>query len=108
MRYEGLPFWFALFIGNVVSVLLLSRLVPWFGKLLRWWLIPDGRRDWRRDVASAGLMLGIYTACLLVFSQVPGRRSRRDCHTRFEPSAGSALNRRACPLCRYSAARERH
>ncbi|MGL4966827.1 MAG: hypothetical protein ACRC67_36745 [Inquilinus sp.] len=70
MRYEGLPFWFALFIGNVVSVLLLSRLVPWFGKLLRWWLIPDGRRDWRRDVAGAGLMLGIYTACLLVFSQV--------------------------------------
>jgi antibiotic biosynthesis monooxygenase (ABM) superfamily enzyme len=67
MRYEGLPFWFALFIGNVVSVLLLSRLVPWFGKLMRWWLTPGGRRNWP---AGAGLTLGIYTACLLVSSQV--------------------------------------
>lgn len=70
MQYEGLPFWLALFIANVVSVLLLSRLVPWFGKRLGWWLTPGGRRDWRRDVAGAGLMLGVYAVCLLVFSQV--------------------------------------
>lgn len=70
MQYEGLPFWFALFIGNVVSVLLLARLVPWLGRRLSWWLIPGTQTDWRRDVAGAGLMLGIYAACLLVFSQV--------------------------------------
>ena len=70
MQYEGLPFWFALFIGNVVSVLLLARLVPWFGRLLGWWLTPGGQADWRRDVAGVGLVLGIYAACLLVFSQV--------------------------------------
>lgn len=70
MQYEGLPFWLALFIGNVVSVLLLSRLVPWLGRLMGWWLIPGTQGDWRRDVAGAGLMLGIYATCLLVFSQV--------------------------------------
>jgi antibiotic biosynthesis monooxygenase (ABM) superfamily enzyme len=70
MQYGGLPFWLALFIGNVVSVLLLSRLVPWTGRLLGWWLTPGGQADWRRDVAGVGLMLGIYVACLLVFSQI--------------------------------------
>ena len=29
MGKAGLPFWLALFIGNVVSVLLLNWLVPW-------------------------------------------------------------------------------
>jgi len=70
MQYGGLPFWLALFVGNVVSVLLLARLVPWLGRLLGWWLTPGGRVDWRRDVAGVGLMLGIYATCLLVFSQV--------------------------------------
>lgn len=70
IQYGGLPFWLALFIGNVVSVLLLARLVPWLGRLLGWWLTPGGQADWRWDVAGAGLMLGVYAACLLVFSQI--------------------------------------
>ncbi|WP_309794709.1 antibiotic biosynthesis monooxygenase [Inquilinus ginsengisoli] len=69
MQYEGLPFWFALFIGNVVSVLLLARLVPWIGRLLAWWLTPGERTGWRRDAVGAGLMVGIYAICLLAFSQ---------------------------------------
>ena len=71
MRRAGLPFWLALFIGNVVSVLLLSTgWCPGSAGSLGWWLTPGGRRDWRRDVAGAGLMLGIYAVCLLAFSQV--------------------------------------
>ena len=35
MGKAGLPFWLALFIGNVVSVLLLNWLVPWVSSALR-------------------------------------------------------------------------
>jgi hypothetical protein len=36
----GLPFWLALFIGNIVSVLLLNWLVPWVSRGFGWWLAP--------------------------------------------------------------------
>ena len=39
----GLPFGAALFIGNVVSVLLLTYLVPWTSERFSWWLQPWGR-----------------------------------------------------------------
>ena len=38
----GLPFAIALFIGNVVSVLLLSYLIPWTSDRFSWWLQPAG------------------------------------------------------------------
>ena len=51
MGRARLPFWFALFIGNVISVLLLNWLVPWVSRGFDWWLAParDARRtDQRR------------------------------------------------------------
>ncbi len=43
MRGMGLPFWLALFIGNVASVIILSYLVPWASMGFRWWLSPPAR-----------------------------------------------------------------
>jgi antibiotic biosynthesis monooxygenase (ABM) superfamily enzyme len=40
MRGMGLPFWLALFIGNVASVVILNYLVPWASTGFRWWLNP--------------------------------------------------------------------
>jgi antibiotic biosynthesis monooxygenase (ABM) superfamily enzyme len=37
------PFAIVLFIGNVVSVLILNYLVPWTGNRFAWWLQPRGR-----------------------------------------------------------------
>lgn len=65
----GMPFWLALFVGNVASVLLLSRLVPWVGGHFGWWLRPGDRATLRTDLAGAGLVLGLYAICLFVFSR---------------------------------------
>jgi antibiotic biosynthesis monooxygenase (ABM) superfamily enzyme len=70
MQRFGLPFWLALFIGNIVGVLLLARLVPLVGDSLGWWLTPGHPAGLLRDVAGACLMLAIYAGCLLVFSRV--------------------------------------
>jgi antibiotic biosynthesis monooxygenase (ABM) superfamily enzyme len=66
----GLPFWLALFIGNVVSVLLLSWLVPAASRSFRWWLAPgcDGR-GWTSP-AGAGLILMLYAVCLFLYSKL--------------------------------------
>lgn len=69
-RWMGLPFWLSLFIGNVVSVLLLSKLVPLAGRGLRWWLDPPIARHTRTDIVGLSLMLGIYAFWLLVFSRL--------------------------------------
>ena len=39
---RGLPFAIALLIGNIVSVVLLSYLVPWMAERFAWWLRPAG------------------------------------------------------------------
>lgn len=70
MRWMTLPFWLALFIGNIVSVLLLNKLVPWAGNRLRWWLSPPAGRQTRKDYLGAGLMVGLYAVCLLIFSRL--------------------------------------
>jgi antibiotic biosynthesis monooxygenase (ABM) superfamily enzyme len=70
MRWMGLPFWASLFIGNVVSVLLLNELVPRVGGRLRWWLNPAAVRHVRADLLGACMMLGLYAVCLLVFSRL--------------------------------------
>ena len=43
MKAAGLPFWLALFIANVASVLLLNVLVPRVSGLFGWWLNPSLR-----------------------------------------------------------------
>ncbi len=70
MRLAGLPFWLALFIGNVVSVVLLNWLVPWMSGYFGWWLAPPGRAGRRIDLAGTALVLALYAVLLFVFSKV--------------------------------------
>jgi uncharacterized protein len=70
MRLAGLPFWLALFIGNVVSVVLLNWLVPWVSGYFGWWLAPAGKAGGRIDLAGTALVLALYGLLLFVFSRV--------------------------------------
>lgn len=65
----GLPFWLALFIGNVVSVILLNWLVPWTGNRFAWWLQPDAAKYLPRlNWLGAGLIVALYAITMLCFS----------------------------------------
>jgi hypothetical protein len=70
MGKAGLPFWFALFIGNVVSVLLLSWLVPAVSRGFGWWLAPARDAGGRTSLAGAALVLLLYGVWLLLFSKL--------------------------------------
>ncbi len=72
--FFGLPLWGALFIGNAVSVVLLSLLVPWSSRRLDWWLSPSDREP-KTEVGGAALVVGIYVLCLLM---APGRSRDRE------------------------------
>jgi antibiotic biosynthesis monooxygenase (ABM) superfamily enzyme len=52
MGRVGLPFWLALFISNVISVVLLNWLVPWTSRGFGWWLAPP--RDPGGRISIAG------------------------------------------------------
>ena len=69
MKQAHVPFFAALFIGNIVSVLLLNWLVPWTSLRLDWWLRPTGQDGKRTALAGAALMVSLYALCLLAFSQ---------------------------------------
>jgi antibiotic biosynthesis monooxygenase (ABM) superfamily enzyme len=58
----------ALFIGNAVSVTLLSLIVPWASRRLDWWLRASGNEP-KIELSGAALVVGIYALCLLVFWQ---------------------------------------
>lgn len=73
MNRIGMPFWLALFVGNVVSVVLLNWLVPWASKRLSWWLQPDVQKSMGNHVLGTGIVCGIYAASLLVCSALWGR-----------------------------------
>ncbi|MGC2409657.1 MAG: antibiotic biosynthesis monooxygenase [Methyloceanibacter sp.] len=60
--------WSALFVDNVVSVILLSLVVPWASRRFDWWLRPAGR-DLNRDLVGVALVLSFYALCLLAFWQ---------------------------------------
>ncbi len=64
----GAPLWLALFIGNVVSVILLNWLVPWASRRFAWWLPPglDRRTNW----AGAAALAGLYAGTMAVFSRL--------------------------------------
>jgi antibiotic biosynthesis monooxygenase (ABM) superfamily enzyme len=70
MGREGLPFWAALFIGNIASVVLLNWLVPWASQMLGWWLNPRRRGRMRVDVGGAALVISVYGVILFVFSRM--------------------------------------
>ena len=63
----GLPFAVALFIGNMVSVVLLDYLVPWTSTRFAWWLEPAGpNRRWI-EIGGAALVIALYALMVLVF-----------------------------------------
>jgi antibiotic biosynthesis monooxygenase (ABM) superfamily enzyme len=63
----ALPFAAALFIGNVVSVLLLNYLVPWTSTGFAWWLRPAARHRRRIEIAGAALVVVLYALMVLAF-----------------------------------------
>lgn len=63
----GWPFWLALFVGNIFSVLLLSKLVPLVCNGLGWWLTPK-ETSTRTDAMGAALVIAAYALALGVFS----------------------------------------
>lgn len=71
MDRGGLPFWLALFVGNVVSVTLLNWLVPFTSRRFEWWLQPGGRVKVWTNLAGFAIVAGLYGACLLIFSRFP-------------------------------------
>ncbi len=53
---SGLPFWLALFVANIISVVALGWvLVPAADKLFGWWLYPSGRT--RRAMTALGIVV---------------------------------------------------
>jgi uncharacterized protein len=63
-----MPHWSALFVDNVIGVLVLSVVTPWVSRRFDWWLRPAGD-DRKRHFAGVGLVLGFYALCLLAFWQ---------------------------------------
>jgi hypothetical protein len=71
MDRAGLPFWLALFVGNVVSVILLNWLVPFTGRRFDWWLKAGSRIEAWPNLAGISLVAALYGASLLIFSRFP-------------------------------------
>lgn len=66
----ALPFAVALFIGNVMSVVLLNYLVPWVSNRFVWWLQPAGNSARWVDLAGTALLVVLYAAMVLAFWRV--------------------------------------
>jgi antibiotic biosynthesis monooxygenase (ABM) superfamily enzyme len=67
MGKASMPFWAALFIGNIVSVTLLNWLVPWASQALGWWLNPPKRTRLAVDIGGAVVVCALYSVILCVF-----------------------------------------
>lgn len=64
----GIPFPAALFIGNVVGIVLLNYLVPWTSQRLRWWLQPSGLAAGHAGASGIALVGGAYAAMIAAFT----------------------------------------
>jgi len=62
-----LPFAMALFIGNIVTIVLLNYLVPWTSLRFSWWLAPKGPHSRQLQVAGLALVIAIYALMLAAF-----------------------------------------
>ncbi len=69
MERWGLPFWLALFIGNVAGVLLLGAIVPRVSRAFSWWINPTGDPH-RANLIGIVVIVVLYGLFLLLFSQV--------------------------------------
>ena len=66
----SLPFAIALFIGNIVSVVLTGFLVPWVANHLGWWLHPKGAHRLRIHLLGASIITALYAVMVVVFLQL--------------------------------------
>lgn len=66
----SMPFWLALFVGNIISVLLLNWLVPFASNRLGWWLQPEGQGSMKTHAVGAGVVVGFYAVWLFAFSRL--------------------------------------
>jgi len=67
MGWAHIPFWAALFIGNIASVVLLNWLVPWSCTALAWWLNPPRLEPLRVDAMGTALLIALYAVLLMIF-----------------------------------------
>ena len=65
-----LPFFAALFIGNVVSVCALNYAVPFTSKYFGWWLQPKSADPKAMNMAGAAVMVVLYLLSLIIFSRL--------------------------------------
>ena len=70
---NGLPFWLALFVANVISVVALGwLLVPAASRLFGWWLVPSGRRRRVATAVGAVVVLALYALSLVLARWMSG------------------------------------
>ena len=70
-RLFGLPFAASLFLGNIVSIVLLNWVVPWLSHRFAWWLSPVPADDRRTLATGAAIVIAFYLVMLFVFSRFP-------------------------------------
>ena len=70
-RQWGIPFWLALFISNVASVVILNWVVPFISKQFGWWLQPAGSETEKRTLLGLAIVVVLYAAFLFAFSRFP-------------------------------------
>jgi antibiotic biosynthesis monooxygenase (ABM) superfamily enzyme len=70
IKRAGLAFPIALFIGNLVSIILLNYLVPWTSRRFRWWLQPGTNIRDPSGIGGAALVVALYGAMILVFTRL--------------------------------------
>jgi uncharacterized protein len=70
MGRAGMTFPVALFIGNVISIILLNYLVPWTSRRFRWWLQATAPHTTWLGIAGTLVVMGLYATIILVFSKL--------------------------------------
>jgi antibiotic biosynthesis monooxygenase (ABM) superfamily enzyme len=63
----GLPFAVALFVGNIVSIVLLNYLVPWTSMRFSWWLEPAHAHRTKIDILGTALVGALCLALVFIF-----------------------------------------
>jgi len=64
---EHLPFAAALFIGNIASVLILSRAVPWVSGRFAWWLNPSPAKKASATFLGVAILTAAYAGMIWAF-----------------------------------------
>ncbi|MEA3095710.1 MAG: uncharacterized protein QOJ04_7052 [Caballeronia sp.] len=66
-KWMGLPFAIALFVGNVVSIIILNYLVPWTSARFAWWLEPAEANRTKIDILGMALVSTLYLVLVIAF-----------------------------------------